>query len=154
NVVVSGEFDGVLDLGSGPLPSAGGGDAFVAKFDTGGVHLWSKSFGGPGRDHGRSVAIDGAGAIVMAGYFQGDVDFGGGALSSAGGKDIFVVKIDSAGSVLWAKRFGSTGDDYVRGVAVDSMNNIVVTGRFEGTVDFGTASLQSAGDRDIFLAKL
>src|SRR5512134_278321 len=55
---------------------------------------------------------------------------------------------------LWSQRFGSTGNDYGLSVAVDGMGNVVVAGRFSGTVDFGGGNLVSAlGSPDIFVAK-
>ena len=54
---------------------------------------------------------------------------------------------------LWSKRFGTPPWDRGRSVAVDSGGNVLVTGGFEGTVDFGGGGLTSAGDHDIFLAK-
>ncbi|GAB4305639.1 MAG: hypothetical protein Kow0090_21110 [Myxococcota bacterium] len=58
-----------------------------------------------------------------------------------------------AGNHLFSKRFGSTGYDRGLSVSTDSGGNIFVTGRFEGTVNFGGGNLTSAGDRDIFLIK-
>lgn len=59
-----------------------------------------------------------------------------------------------AQSHLWSKRFGSTGSDQGFGVAVDSSGNVLATGFFEGTVNFGGGNLTSAGSGDIFLLKL
>ena len=56
-------------------------------------HLWSKRFGSTYEDEGLGVAVDGSGNVVVTGYFNGTVDFGGGGLTSAGNDDIFVVKL-------------------------------------------------------------
>jgi hypothetical protein len=83
------------------------------------------------------------------------VNFGGGGLVSAGVGDIFVAKYSGAdGSHLWSKRFGDTSADSGQGVAVDGSGNAVVTGVFNGTVNFGGGGLVSAGSDDIFLLKL
>jgi hypothetical protein len=63
--------------------------------------LWSKSFGNAGFDVATATAIDSAGNVVVTGYFQGTVDFGGGPLTTAGEDDIFVAKLDSSGNHLW-----------------------------------------------------
>ena len=80
------------------------------------------------------------------------MDFGGGPLTSAGGPDVFVAKYTAAGAPLWARRAGSTGGD-MKAVAVDGQGNVVVTGYFQGTVDFGAGPLTSAGGYDIFVLK-
>jgi len=68
-------------------------DIFLAKFDSNGNHLWSKSFGGSYIDIGFSVSVDSSGNVYGTGIFSGsNVDFGGCPLSSAGGKDIFLIK--------------------------------------------------------------
>jgi hypothetical protein len=54
---------------------------------------------------------------------------------------------------LWSQRFGGTGDDSGRVVAVDGTGNVLVTGTFTGTVNFGGGDLTSAGGYDIFVAK-
>ena len=64
---------------------------FVNK-NFGGGHLWSKRFGDTGFDLGFGSAVDGSGDVVVTGSFDGTVNFGGGNLTSAGSKDIFVAK--------------------------------------------------------------
>ncbi|MBI2819399.1 MAG: hypothetical protein HYX73_05410, partial [Acidobacteria bacterium] len=56
-------------------------------------HIWSRRFGSTSFDSGYGVAVDGNGNAVVTGAFNGTVDFGGGGLTSAGGGDIFVVKL-------------------------------------------------------------
>ena len=153
NVLVTGEFNGTADFGGGGLTSAGNTDIFVAKYDAAGNHLWSKRFGGTNYDYGYSVAVDSAGKVLVTGYFSGTADFGGGGLTSAGQFDIFVAKYDAAANHLWSKRFGEAGSDAGNSVAVDSGGNVLVTGSFEDTVDFGGGGLTSAGFADIFVAK-
>src|SRR5207245_1125833 len=93
NVLVTGVFQGTVDFGGGPRASAGGMDIFVAKYaGASGAHMWSVSFGGAQDDFGQGIAVDGAGDVVVVGYFQGTVDLGRGALSSAGGQAVFVAR--------------------------------------------------------------
>jgi hypothetical protein len=82
------------------------------------------------------------------------VDFGGGPLTSDG-NDIFVAKYKEVeGSHLWSARFGGANSDLGNSVAVDANRNVVVTGSFRDTVDFGGGPLTSVGGSDIFLVKL
>lgn len=153
NVVVAGYFERSVDFGGGTLTSAGGADVFVAKFSSSGGHVWSRRFGGSSDDFGEGVTVDGAGDVVVAGYFNGSSDFGSGVLTSAGGTDVFLAKYSSNGAPSWSRRFGSTGTD--RGLAVDAdgSGNYVFAGYMVGTVDFGGGALTSAGAADVFLVK-
>ncbi|MFS8067605.1 MAG: SBBP repeat-containing protein, partial [Byssovorax sp.] len=154
NVVITGHFSGSVDFGGGVLTSAGNQDVFVVKLSADGTHLWSKRFGDPSNQGGQGVAVDGAGNVLLTSYFNGTIDFGGGPLASAGNKDVFVAKLDPGGAHLWSKRFGDADVQYARSVAVDSAGNVIITGNFNGTIDFGGSSFVSGGGGDIFLAKL
>lgn len=151
--LVAGYFSGALDFGGTPLTNAGPPDAFVARLSSSGAHVWSKQFGDMGDQRATGIAVDSAGDAVIVGSYYGSVDFGGGALTSAGNSDIFVAKIDANGNHLWSKRFGDVSSQYGTAVSVDSAGNTVITGYFYGSVDFGGGSLTSAGGDDIFVAK-
>jgi hypothetical protein len=154
DVLVTGIFRGSVDFGGGALLSAGGSDIFVAKLDANGNHQWSKAFGDPDEQRAFGVAVDSTGSVVVTGNFQGSVDFGGGALLSAGGSDIFVAKLDASGKHLWSKAFGEANDQAWSAVTVDNLGNVLVTGYFTGSIDFGGGQLPSAGADDVFIAKL
>ena len=168
NVVVAGTFgSGTVDFGGGPLTSAGNEDIFVAKYSSTGAHLWSKRFGGADPDHGHGVAFDGNGNVVVVGDFDGHdtgVDFGGGPLGvGVSGQCVFLAKYGPTGTHLWSKGFGAGGSVFGgegsgHGVAVDGSDNVVVTGEFLGTVDFGGGPLTSTpgtplGSPAVFIAK-
>jgi len=166
NVYTTGYFSGTADFDPGPgtgnLTSAGGFDIFVSKLDSDGNYVWAKSIGGASTDIGYGIAVDGAGNVYTSGYFESTADFDPGPgttdLTSAGGKDIFVSKLEGSGNYVWAKSMGGTSDDYGYGIAVDGAGNVYTTGHFYGTADFdpgpGTADLTSAGHYDIFVSKL
>lgn len=125
---------------------------------------WANSLGGSAWDMGKSVCVDADGNVYTTGSFKtNDVDFDPGPdtyyLSSAGLDDVFVQKLDADGNFVWAKSFGSTGDDSGNFITVGSDGNIYTSGHFEGTIDFdsgaGVANLSSfSGSRDIFIQKL
>ncbi|NIO27869.1 MAG: T9SS type A sorting domain-containing protein [Candidatus Latescibacteria bacterium] len=153
NVIITGHFNNTVDFGGGPLTGAGGTDIFVAKFDSSGNHVWSQRFGDSTSQDAYSVAVDGSGNVVVTGYFVGTVDFGGGPLTSAGYNDIYVAKFDSGGNHIWSQRFGDSDDQLAESVVADGSGNVVVTGYFMGTVDFGGGPLTSVALDDIFLVK-
>ncbi len=167
NVYTTGWFEGIADFdpgaGTAVLVSAGLSDIFVSKLDSNGDFVWAKRMGGTNYDDSRSIALDPlSGDVYTTGSYQGTVDFDPGAgtvnLTSAGGRDIFVSKLDSSGNYVWARSMGGAVEDYGYGIVIDPFNNVFTTGYFKGTADFdpgaGTASLVSAGDKDIFVSKL
>ena len=124
---------------------------------------WAQTFGGtPGEDHGMSIALDASGNSYTTGYFSGTVDFDPGpgitSLTSIGGDDAFVLKLDELGNFVWVKRIGGTSNDAATGVDIDPSGDIVMTGFFVGTVDFnpgaGSENLSSSGNYDLFILKL
>jgi hypothetical protein len=153
NVLLTGNFQGTIDLGGAPLTSGGDADVLITKLDADGNHLWSKAAGGPLGQAGVCIATDADGNGLIVGDFSGSIDFGGGALTAAGGTDSFVVKLDAAGDLLWSKRFG-TSSMHASNVAVDGAGNPVLVGRFTQSVDFGGGALTAAGGFDLFAAKL
>jgi len=173
NVYTAGHFSGTADFDPGPgtynLTSADHlDDIFASKLDSSGNFVWAKSMGGTGWDVGADIALDSSGNVYTTGYFTGTVDFDPGTgtynLTSAGGVDIFVSKLDSDGNFVWAGAMGGT-DSYDQGpsvigqsIALDSAGNVYTAGHFSGTVDFdpgaGTYNLTSLGEEDIFVSKL
>ena len=91
----------------------------------------------------------------MTGNFDNAIDFGGGALSTVGSGDIFVAKLSGAsGAQLWSRRFGGPANESGKAVAIDGSGNVVTTGWFAATVDFGGGPLTSAGGSDVFVVDL
>jgi hypothetical protein len=154
NVFVTGFFDGAADFGGGPLLSLGGGDIFLVKLDPTGALLWSQRFGDGAAQVAQAVAIDVTGEVVITGYFNGTVDFGGGPFTSIGGADVFVAKFDAAGAYRWSAQFGGSKDEAGQGIAVDASGNVLVTGYFNGAMNAGSTPLVSVGGTDVFVIKL
>jgi hypothetical protein len=158
-----GRFQGIADFGPAPaatvLTSVGGEDAFVVKFGPTGTLVWAVSAGGVDFDSGNAIAIDGVGNVYVTGQFENTADFDPGAgtsnLTSQGGLDGFVWKLDAGGGLVWARGFGGISDEQAYGIRVDGAVNARVVGGFTGTADFdpgsGTLSLTSAGNLDAFV---
>ena len=82
------------------------------------VGAWSSddravaAFGSTGGDYGYSVAVDSSGNVYTTGFFSGTVDFDPGAgttnLTSNGGNDVFVLKLDSSGNLATPRAAGVT----------------------------------------------
>lgn len=151
--LVVGTFGGSMILGATTLVSAGGNDAFVMKFNALGSFSWAKRYGDGATQTAEGVAVDTASNVILAGTFQGTVDFGAGPVTSAGGTDIYVLKLDTLGNFVWLKTYGDGADQSVSDVATDATNAIVLGGSFAGTVDFG-GTQHTANGVDLFVAKL
>ena len=154
NSYITGEFEESATFGTTTLTSSGSYDIFVAKLDSSGNWLWAKQAWGIGEDVGFSIAVDAKGNSYITGVFMESANFGTTTLTSSGDYDIFVAKLDINSNWLWAKQAGGTDDDYGNGIAVDANGNSYVTGYFSESATFGTTTLTSSGDIDIFVAKL
>jgi hypothetical protein len=116
--------------------------------------FWANLYGDASAQNAQVVATDAAGNVVVAGTMAGSTQFGMFPLLSAGGNDVFVVKLDPKGNVSWAKRYGDAAGQFVDAIAVDSAGNIILGGHFNSTIDFGNGTLTSAGGLDGYVAKL
>lgn len=166
NVYLTGTFIGTFDFDPGAgnvmLGSTIQEDIFLSKYDGSGNYLWAGKMGGSMQDVSTSMVIDAGGNTYVTGYFNSTADFdmsaGTANLTSAGGADIFLVKYNTGGSFQWVKQIGSTGNDRGLGLylTAGALNNIALTGFFEGTADFdpssATANLTSAGMTDGFVS--
>ena len=124
---------------------------------------WATRAGGNDADDVFDLVTDNYGNIYVSGYFKNTAHFGEGgnqvSLTSVGGADIFFAKYNSSGDLIWAKRAGgSAGFDWGTDIALDSQNNLIITGYFDTESSFGEGSsmvtLTAPGDdRDIFVCK-
>jgi beta-propeller repeat-containing protein len=158
-VAMTGYFAGAAEFGSGVfVTSAGGNDAFVAKYSTTGAHEWSGPWGNTGDDRGASVAIDNLGNVAVTGLCNFSVNFGGGPLPAAGdgaSGDIFLVKLSPNGLHTWSKSFGSSLslNEVASAVNFDSAGYVLLTGSNVGTVNYGGGALAGDGWYNIFVAR-
>jgi uncharacterized repeat protein (TIGR01451 family) len=154
--IVTGEFRGTARLGPFTLQSAGESDIFVARMNADGTFAWATRAGGPGDDSGTGVSALPDGSSVITGDFTGGpVAFGASSLTSVGGTDIFVARVNADGTFAWAARAG--GPTLDRGMAVSALpdGSAIVSGFFQGgPADFGGTSLTDQGGKDAFVARV
>lgn len=167
SVTTVGFFSDTIDADPGPgtldLTAAGWMDVFVCRLDGAGNLVWARGFGGDDADIPTGVALDETGAVYIAGRFGGTVDFdpgpGASNLTSVGLDDVFVSKLDTSGSFVWARGMGGVSTDLPWGIAVDRAHHVYTTGAFSGSADFdpGAAAFPltaTSSESDGFVSKL
>jgi len=122
-------------------------------------HLWSQVLGDASSTsiikYVDEMTTDASGNVLLTGQFRGTMTIGSQVLMPSGRKtDAYLLKLDPSGAPLWARNFGGVADDFGRAVTTDAAGNIYLAGMFNGTVDFGTGPLVSAGSTDLFVVKL
>lgn len=153
DVIVAGRFQDSIDFGCAPLSSPIYDATFVAKLAPDGGCLWAAaSLDGNGHAGAEAVAVHDD--VLLTGDFEVTLDLGGGPmLGEGGGRDGYLVSLDSYGNHKWSKRFGDPAAQFGHGVAADGEGNIALVGRFEGTISFDGDVLGSAGEMDAFVAR-
>lgn len=118
--------------------------------------LWAKGGGGTGNEWGRGVGVDGSGNSYHCWSFTGTIHFAGSDYTSGSpsNSDFMVAKLGPDGDCVWARQVGGAGYDAVSAIATDSSGNSYVTGRFMGTVNFGSHPATALGTGDVFVAKI
>ena len=159
NVLIAGYFASpTITFGTTTLTNTNSSwDIFIVKYDSSGNVLWAKSAGGTAYDIGNSVSTDAIGNVFMTGiYYSPTITFGITTLTNANNvADIFIVKYDASGNVLWAKSAEGTWYDLSYGVCTDVIGNVFITGAFYSpTITFGTTTLTNVNAaNDIFIVK-
>jgi hypothetical protein len=168
SIILTGNFQGIVDFdpGSGvhTLINDDSLDVFVCSLNGAGFYNWAVKFGGVDDVIASDVVIDQQDNILITGYFENVADFNPATLdhaflSSLGGTDIFMNKLDPDGNFIWVKQMGGPGPgDKVEAIAFDDDENIYLTGNFITIcdVDPGPAvyNLVSSSSVDMFLVKL
>jgi hypothetical protein len=154
NVFVTGSFRSDIQIGATTYSNAGDKDAFLIKLDDNGMPLWSKRFGDGLDQEGVSVATDPVGDVIVTGSFLGGIELGAGELVAVGAADGFLAKLDPAGSAIWSRSFGDSGEQGGAAVSAGALGNVWLTGYFSGAVDFGGGRIASSGASDAFLVEL
>jgi len=166
NVYTNGSYGLTVDFNPGAdtfnMTANGGSDVYILKLDPSGNFIWANSVGGTSTDDSYGIALDASGNLYCTGDFVGEADFDPGTgtfnLLSKGDLDIFVLKLDAGGNLMWAKNMGGVGADVGYSVAVDATGNVFSTGLFTTDADFDPGAFDyeiiNLGNSDIFVSKL
>jgi hypothetical protein len=105
--------------------------------------IWGRQFGTEEDEVGLNAVSDQAGNVYIAGNTQGSLSG-----NKYGNSDGFLTKLDSNGTILWTKQFGTKENDMIKWVTVDNINNIYLVGLTNGCVN-----TKSYGMADIWIVK-
>ncbi len=151
NVWLTGNANGTVDFGGGPMTSAGGA-LFFAKLTTSGAFLYATSYAIG--SSGNNILVDPAGNVLLTGWFTGAIDFGGGPLIDAGQSDFFLAKFDANGGYQWSKGIGGPSQQYFVKADMNASGELMLAGYLKGTADFGGGALTGGVNTSaIFVAK-
>jgi uncharacterized delta-60 repeat protein len=115
---------------------AGGNDVYIMKLDTAGDRVWEKTFGGALNDAANSIQQTADGGYAVAGFTES---------IGAGGLDVYIMKLDTAGELVWEKTFGGTLNDAANSVQQTADGGYVVAGFTESN---------GAGGSDVYILKI
>ncbi len=156
NIFLVGAFLGTLAFDPNqPLTSAGDYDAFLAKLDPDGNHLWSLRFGGTGPDRIESLSLTSTDDPVVGGSYGAAFAIGMTNFAFNGGTDAFVARFSGKdGTLDWRQRFGDTQDSRCAGISVAlASDQVTCFGEFSGVVNLGASSLTSTGSSDLLVVQ-
>ena len=153
NIYVTGVYSDSANFDSNILYTGGGEDVFIAKYSSSGQLLWIRHGGGEYDDYSYGVTTDKQGNVIIIGGYEYDANFNSVYLHGPGINNIFIVKYDSLGNILWAKNGGSNGYNLGESVVTDSQNDVIITGSISDTTTFGTSNIIPIGSTDIMVAK-
>lgn len=156
NIYVTGTFRDTLDFSGHKIISSGWSDVLTASFDPEGKLRWVKNGGGQFDDSGLDLCVDDH-FVYVTGSFHMTASFGNKTITSTGpadgAGDMFLLKYDLDGNLLWITSDGSVTDDTGNTIACDNDGNTYVGGTINYTATFGEHQVEHFGFTDLFLAK-
>jgi hypothetical protein len=122
-------------------------DFWAVKVDKNGNFIWESSFGGTGIDQAQDImATPDGGYVIVGNTFSSDIQV----TKNKGQSDVWLIKIDENGQLLWQKSFGGSGFDAAHSVRPTSNGGLLVCGNsksFDGDVS------ENFGENDIWVFK-
>jgi hypothetical protein len=116
---------------------------------------WAATPAANGDDRAYNTCVDPSGNIICVGVYTTQIAFGNTILTNSGSDDVFVVRYDQAGNVIWAKSFSGQGNEFAGDVRCDANGNIFIAGYFtETSLTIGTFTLQGDGSKEAYIVKM
>jgi hypothetical protein len=166
NAFIAGALHGTLNFDAHTVTAGANQAGFVAKLNGNaqGSAIWAKGFSGKGPVEATGIAVNDAGALAVVGEFAGSVvmdpqDAAASTIPASDERDLFLAKLDQAGSYTWAATFGVDDLDTIPldgtiATALDTEGNVLIAGDWNQELRFGTSTIVAGGTRDVFIGKL
>ncbi|MFH0733150.1 MAG: T9SS type A sorting domain-containing protein [bacterium] len=154
DLVLGGYFIDTVNVGGNMILSNGADDGYVAMYKTSGDFSSFYHNGSVLGDRVYAVSAGKDNKYFIGGYYYGTVTYNGTPYTSTGGRDLFTALCVGADTVLWFKSAGGTDEDYCTDIAADKIGNLFLTGNFNLTASFDEGTLTSAGDDELYVARL
>ena len=142
---------GEADAGGGNITNYhAGADILVAKISAAGNLLWSKAYGGGGNDFPSSFIVSNDGNYLFAGNtssYDGDVT------GDHGAQDVWAVKLDPSGNILWQKSYGGSNTEDAQTIVQSSDGNVYIAA-VTASVDGNVSGSHNALVNDLWILKL
>lgn len=159
NVIVAGNTisDDFPKSNSSKQPSNGQFDVFITKFSPTGEQQWGTFLRGANQDLCFGIAVDSQDNIIISGETNSS-DFpvlNSYQVTKNDQSDVFIAKFSSTGEIKWSTYLGGQNDDHNSDIAVDSQDNIIITG-YTNSINFptiNTTNLTLQGRNDAFISK-
>jgi hypothetical protein len=156
NTFLTGIFRNGYTVSFGSTSLSGSSDGFITKLNTSGQFLWAKKMTkvGMANSFAMDVSLDATGNVYAVGNFINTAVFGSYSLTTTAYPSTFTTKLNTDGDFLWAVKAGGISETNGNGIVQDASGNSYIVGEFVNTTTFGTLSLTSGGQKDIYIAKL
>jgi len=119
------------------------------------TYQWGRSGGSGGTEVVGGVVVDASGYAYVVATFSDSLNLGDTTIRSAGSTDVAVACYNPAGTLQWGRSFGGAGADEGKAIAIHpTTGDLIITGGFSVTGNFGSQQLVSTGGVDLFLVKL
>lgn len=149
NSIVVGGYSNSTDLNT---PNNGNFDYWLLKLDSDGVLIWDHLYGGSQLDAVRSLGADEEGNIYVGGESYSDIE-GQKSDTARGGQDIWLLKVDSSGEIVWDKTIGSTGNEQAQDLMITEENKVIIGGYSNSTIG-GEKMVENYGSYDLWYLQL
>ena len=157
NIYITGSLSGPTDFGGTIITDSTTADIYVARYDTLGNLILAKSVLKytttivSSSVNSLGITCDKQGNTYITGYFEGKLTYGTTTIQNTttnpGDNDIFVAKVNPSGNTMWARKAGTTNNDYGWGITLDECLNVWVIGQIQGcascVANFDTQSYPS-----------